>query len=156
MLCLISKNLYNVGLYNVRQYYLTNDKYLPYPENYHHCKDNGNYKLLHSDNAWQTLKVVDRTFKGYFGLIRERKKGNYNRTIRIPHYLDKNGRFVLIYPAVRLSFKDGCVTLGMSLGFKKKFGLKGKELTFRIPEYINPETILGVRVIPVHGGRPTK
>jgi putative transposase len=155
-LCLISKNLYNVGLYNVRQYYLTNDKYLPYPENYHHCKDNENYKLLHSDNAQQTLKVVDRTFKSYFGLIRERKNGNYNRTIRMPHYLDKNGRFVLIYPAVRLSFKDGCVSLGMSLGFKKQFGLKGKELTFKIPEYINPETILEVRIIPVHGGKTYK
>ena len=90
ILCLISKNLYSIVLYNVRQYYLTNDRYLRYPENYRHCKDNKNYGLLHSDNAQQTLKVVDRTFKSYFGLIHERKKGSYNRAIRMPCYLDKN------------------------------------------------------------------
>lgn len=74
----------------------------------------------------------------------------------MPHYLDKNGRFVLIYPAVRLSFKNGYVTLGLSIGFKKKFELNGKELTFKIPKYINPETIVEIRVIPVYGGKTYK
>ena len=40
--------------------------------------------------------------------------------------------------------------------FKKEHGLTGKELTFKIPPQINPETITEVRVIPVHGGKAYK
>lgn len=72
---------------------MKNDKFLPYEQNYHYCKLNENYGLLHSDNAQQTLKVVDRSFKSFFGLLRERKHGNYNRTIRMPKYLEKMADF---------------------------------------------------------------
>lgn len=33
-LCHIAKNLYNQGLYNVRQYYFENKEYLHYEKNY--------------------------------------------------------------------------------------------------------------------------
>lgn len=38
VLCFKSKNLYNQGLYNVRQYYFENKKYLNYNKNYHITK----------------------------------------------------------------------------------------------------------------------
>lgn len=41
-LCRLSKNLYNVGLYCVRQYFFAERKYLRYEANYHHCKVNEN------------------------------------------------------------------------------------------------------------------
>ena len=55
-LCRLSKNLYNVGLYTVRQYYFQEHKHLRYESAYHLCKDNENYRLLNTDIAQQTLK----------------------------------------------------------------------------------------------------
>ena len=34
-MCRYSNNLYNVALFNIRQYYFDNKKYLRYEENYH-------------------------------------------------------------------------------------------------------------------------
>jgi len=39
-MCHIAKNLYNVGLYNIRQYFFQENKYLRYESNYHMSKDN--------------------------------------------------------------------------------------------------------------------
>ena len=44
--CQYSNNLYNVALYNIRQYYFQDKKFLKYEENYHVCKENENYGLL--------------------------------------------------------------------------------------------------------------
>ncbi len=151
-LCRYSKNLYNVGLYTVKQYYFSNDKFLPYEQNYHYCKTNENYKLLHSDNAQQALKVVDRSMKSFFRLISERKKGNYNRPIHIPNYLDKDGYFVLLYPVGHLVIKKGYVYLGMSREFRKNNNLNGKELKFKIPVNVDGK-ITEVRIIPIYKGK---
>ena len=37
-LCHLSKNMYNVGLYSVRQHFFKSKKYLNYKKNYHLCK----------------------------------------------------------------------------------------------------------------------
>ncbi len=65
-----SARLYNVGLYSVKQYYFNNNEYLPYAKNYHFCKENENYKLLLSDTSQQILRIVDRNFKSFFGLLK--------------------------------------------------------------------------------------
>ena len=65
-MCEYSNNLYNVALYNVRQYYFNEKKFLTYESNYHECKENENYKLLQAGVAQQTIKVVDRSFKSFF------------------------------------------------------------------------------------------
>ncbi len=80
-LCRLSKNLYNVGLYMVKQYYFQERKHLKYESNYHYCKENENYQQLSTDIVQQTLKVVDRTFKSFYGLIKAKKQGNYQSKI---------------------------------------------------------------------------
>ncbi|MEL7039364.1 MAG: RNA-guided endonuclease TnpB family protein, partial [Cyanobacteria bacterium J06592_8] len=72
-LCRLSKNMYNVGLYNIRQFYFAEKRYLRYESNYHQCKENENYKLLQTDIAQQTLKVVSRSFESFFKLIQAAK-----------------------------------------------------------------------------------
>lgn len=67
-MCWISKNLYNVALYNIRQYYFAEKKFLNYEFNYHECKSNENYKLLQAGISQQTLKMADRSFKSFFNL----------------------------------------------------------------------------------------
>ena len=54
--CQYSNNLYNVALYNIRQYYFQDKKFLKYEENYHVCKENENYGLLQAGVSQQTLK----------------------------------------------------------------------------------------------------
>ena len=44
-MCQYSNNLYNVVLYNIRQYYFQEKKFLKYEENYHVCKENENYGI---------------------------------------------------------------------------------------------------------------
>ena len=105
-LCFLSKNMYNVALYNIRQYYFSEKKYLSYESNYKLCKDNENYALMNSNSAQQIMKVVDRNFKSFFALIELAKKGNYQyEQINLPHYLKKDGFFNLIF--AEFSLKDG-------------------------------------------------
>ncbi|MGX8706483.1 MAG: RNA-guided endonuclease TnpB family protein, partial [bacterium] len=90
LMCRLSKNLYNEGLYSVRQYFFTERKYLRYEGNYHVCKSSENYAALNTDIAQQTLKVVDRTFKSFFALISKARSGAYQfNQIHLPHYLPK-------------------------------------------------------------------
>ncbi|WP_292485617.1 transposase [Methanohalobium sp.] len=149
----LSKNLYNVGVYNVRQYYFYNNKFLPYNSNYHYCKDNDNYSLLYSDNSQQILKVVDRSFKSFLKLLKKKKNGDYDQPVNIPNYLDKNGRFVLIYPAQRININGRYFKLGMSREFKKQYGLNGDELTFKLPDHIRSDELTEVRIVPKHDGK---
>lgn len=76
--CQYSNNLYNVALYNIRQYFFIQNKFLTYESNYHECKDNENYSLLQAGVAQQTIKVVDRSFKSFFNLLKSVNKENTN------------------------------------------------------------------------------
>lgn len=76
-LCKISKNLYNVGLYHVRQHYFTEKLFLTYEANYDMSKMNENYKLLQAGISQQILKVVDRSFKSFFNLLKKAQRGEY-------------------------------------------------------------------------------
>ena len=58
-LCHIAKNLTNQAIYNVRQYYFKEEKYLKYADNYKLLKTSVNYRLLNSNMAQQILKEVD-------------------------------------------------------------------------------------------------
>ena len=97
-LCHLSKNLFNVGLYTVRQYFFQENKYLSYESNYHLCKENKNYKLLATDCGQQTLKYVDRCLKAFFKWLSLKKEGVIHEKIQLPRYLPKDGFFPLIIP----------------------------------------------------------
>jgi len=86
-MCRYSNNLYNVALYNIRQHYFDTKMFLTYESNYHECKTNENYKLLQAGVAQQTMKVVDRSFKSFFNLLKKCKVGDYRyHDVKIPHY----------------------------------------------------------------------
>ena len=146
-LCRLSKNLYNVGLYTVRQYFFEERKHLRYESAYHLCKENENYQALNTDIAQQTLKVVDRTFNSFFGLINAVKSGTYQQKVRLPHYLPKDGYFVLIIP--RIKVKDGKFKVPMSYAFKKEFG----EIVINFPERLDPAQLKEVRIHPKYDAR---
>nr|WP_293104878.1 transposase [Okeania sp. SIO2F4] len=147
-LCRLSKNLYNVGLYSVRQFYFAEGGYLRYESNYHYCKDNENYQLLQTDIAQQTLKVVDRSFKSFFNLIQKAHESLYRwEQIRIPRYLNKEGYFPLIIP--RIKVKNGYFKIPMSRKFQTEYGA----VKIPFPERLVGKILKEVRIIPRYDAR---
>ena len=147
-LCRLSKNLYNVGLYSVRQFFFAERQYLNYEANYHAVKGNENYKLLNTDIAQQTLKVVDRSFKSFFKVIQKAQGGGYQfNQISIPGYLPKDGYFPLLMP--RIKVKDGFFAVPMSRRFKREYG----EVKIPFPKRLEGKKLKEVRLHPKHGAR---
>ena len=89
-LCHIAKNLANEAIYNIRQYYFNEGKYLKYEKNYTLLKNSENYKMLNSNMSQQILKEVDGSFKSFFGLLKLAKKGKYPfNAIELPNIYRK-------------------------------------------------------------------
>ena len=98
----IAKNLTNQAVYNVRQYYFTEGKYLNYQKNYTLLKSSENYKLLNSNMAQQILKEVDCSFQSFFGLLNlAGKRKCVFVDCKLPHYLPKDGFVTLVIGFVR-------------------------------------------------------
>ena len=151
-MCRYSNNLYNVALYNIRQYYFSEKKFLTYESNYHECKINENYGLLQAGVAQQTLKVADRSFKSFFNLIKKAKSGEYRfQDIKIPHYREKGGMFVLVLSTNAINIKDGFLQIPMSRAFSKAHAGKLIKITF--PERLADKKIKEVRIIPIFKGQ---
>jgi len=165
MLCRLTKNLYNAGLYTVRQYFFAERKHLKYESNYHQCKTNENYQLLNTDIGQQTLKVVDRTFNSFFGLLELKNKGRYQAKVNWPHYLPKEGYFPLLIPGgmatrtdrktgiktrhPRIPIKDGKFRIPMSNEFRKTYG----EVWLHFPERIDISKLKEIRIHPKYDAR---
>ena len=146
-LCHIAKNLKNQAIYNVRQYYFKNKKYLSYNENYKMLKNSENYKKLNSNMAQQILKEVDGSFKSFFGLLKLAKNGQYNGKIRLPNYLDKDGFTTLVISFVRL--KDDMLIIPYSNSFRKTH----KEIAIKLPSVLKGKKIKEIRIMPKQHSR---
>ncbi|PIM74889.1 RNA-guided endonuclease InsQ/TnpB family protein [Fusobacterium polymorphum] len=139
----IAKNLTNEAIYNIRQYYFKNKKYLSYNENYKILKNSENYKKLNSNMAQQILKEVDGSFKSFFGLLKFVKNGQYdNKKIKLPKYLAKDGFTTLVIGFVRL--KDGMLIIPYSNSFRKIH----KEIAIKLPPILKDKKIKEIRIIP--------
>ena len=147
VLCRLSKNLFNVALYESRQYFFTERKRLTYESNYHICKSNENYRLLNTDIAQQTMKVVDRSMRSFLGLLKAISIGRCEQKPQLPKYLPKDGYFPLIIP--RIKVKDGVFKIPMSPDFKKEYG----EVKIQIPERLKNKNIKEVRIHPKYSAR---
>ena len=147
-LCHIAKNLKNQAIYNVRQYYFENKKYLSYNENYKILKNSENYKKLNSNMAQQILKEVDGSFKSFFGLLKLAKNGQYNfKDIKLPKYLDKDGFTTLVIGFVRL--KDDILIVPYSNSFRKTH----KEIAIKLPSVLKGKKIKEIRIMPKQHSR---
>ena len=101
-LCFQSKNIYNQGLYNVRQHYFNTKTYLNYYGNYDLAKTQECYDYLPKKVFCQTLKHVDMVFKSFFALLKNKSVKN-----KIPKYLDKvNGRYVATFTKQAIGLRE--------------------------------------------------
>lgn len=142
----LSKDLYNLTLYTVKQHYELNGTFLPYAKAYHLVKDSEPYKLPPSQVAQQTMKIVERNFRSFFHVLKERKKGNYNRPVRPPKYLPKNGHFVLIFPYQSFRVKEDRIILTLGKNFAEKYGVKHLEIP--LPKNVKGHRIKEIRILP--------
>lgn len=155
MMCFFSKNLYNVALYNIRQYYFVEKKHLCYESNYHMTKDNENYKLLQAGVSQQTMKVVDRAFKLFFALIEKSRRGEYRfQDIKLPKYRAKGSLFNLVLQSNAISIKDGFLSVPTSNAFTSIYGRE--KIKIKLPEHIPVNKIKEIRIIPVLNGNKFK
>ena len=134
-LCFQSKNIYNQGLYNVRQYYFNHKKYLNYYGNYDLTKTQECYDYLPKKVFTQTLKHVDMVFKSFFALLKNKSVKN-----KIPKYLDNvNGRYVAIFTKQAISLKE----------FKKTCKLRLSQTGIYIPTKLTDfSSLKEVRIVP--------
>ena len=151
-LCRCSKNLYNQGLYQTRQYFFENNAFLQYPKNYHLCKDSENYKMLQAATAQQSLKFVERGMRSWFGLMKLYWKGDLPERPSIPHYLPKDGLFAVAFPKNAFSVRKGIVHLGVSKAIIKDFPDAHKQLCFMLPKPLEGKEIREIHILPLYGG----
>ena len=139
----IAKNLANEAIYNVRQYYFNEGKYLNYEKNYALLKKSRNYKALNSNMAQQILKEVDGMFQSFFALLELAKAGKYPfKSVKLPKYLPKDGFTTLIIGFVRL--KGNQLTIPYSQSYSKEH----KKVTITIPPILEGRKVKEIRLIP--------
>ena len=145
-----SKNLYNVAIYTIRQFYFeavkneSDKKYLCYYDTQKllsHSK-NVDYYSLPCVISQQVLMQVDRSFKSFFKLLKKNQSGKYDKPINIPKYKDKAGYNIITINVVQLGKqfkKDGTLTIPNT---------KPNKIQFKIRNY---KTCTQVRFIPCKG-----
>ncbi|MEB3277385.1 MAG: transposase [Lyngbya sp.] len=151
-LCHLSKNLFNVGLYTIRQYFFQENKYLSYESNYHLCKENENYQLLATDCGQQTLKYVDRCFQAFLKLLSMKKEGVLQEKINLPRYLPKDGFFPLIIP-IRARHNFAKDNWKFKIPTSRKYTREQGAVYITIPPNLRGHRIKEIRILPKQKGR---
>ena len=123
-LCFLSKNLYNAGLYVVRQNFFATKKFLTYNELTSQFAETNqaDFRALPAKVAQHTLKLIHQNFKAFFALLKLKTAGEYQSKIKIPQYLEKQtGRQILHYTiqAVSTKAKVGYIKLSQTNVFIK-------------------------------------
>ena len=117
-LCFLSKNLYNVALYHIRQYYKETGKYLQCGELIKKLSHSNNvdYRAMpYAQSAQQVLRQVDNQYKAFYAAIKSNKM--QGKKIRLPKYKDKeNGRNIFIYTNQCAKVSNGVIYLKTKRG----------------------------------------
>lgn len=138
-LCFKSKNLYNRALYLVRQHYFETKNYINWVGINRIMVDSkdANYYSLPTNVSKQILRLLDKNFMSFFILIKKKKNNKYDKPIRIPKYLDKDGRNVTIFSKHSISKV-----------YLRKGLIKLSSLNILIPTKVTESNIVEVRILP--------
>lgn len=139
-LCHASKNLFNFSNYLVRQRFFENDKlykengekgkHLWYKELYPLVKSSEPYKALLAQTAQQTLKLLDKSWKGYFMSFKAwlAHPEDFLGKPKPPKYKAKNGEHVLVFTNQQCKIKDGILKFPKIVGLALKTRLADVDL----------------------------
>ena len=113
-LCFLSKNLYNLHNYQVRQSFIFDKVYLGYNQLYHLVKGTLDYKELPAKVSQQVLRLLDKNWKSFFAANKAYNVNSDNEVYpfrdkfkarpKLPKYKDKTkGRNLLVYTIQAIS-----------------------------------------------------
>src|SRR5260221_7010558 len=110
-----SKNLYNAALYEVRQAFIHEGKYLNYNEMDRRMQSSDSYKALPAKVSQQVLVLLDKNWTAFFEAraAYEEDTSKFTGRPRLPKYKHKTeGRNILVYTVQALSqpgMRDGLI-----------------------------------------------
>ena len=114
-----SKNLYNAALYEIRQSFIHEGKYLNYNEIQRRMQSHEAYKALPAKVSQQILMVLDHNWKSFFEALKayEQDPSKFLGRPKLPKYKHKTeGRNILVYTIQAMSrtgLKHGLVQPSM-------------------------------------------
>ncbi len=88
--------------------------------------------------------------KSFFKLLDKKRKGDYDKPVSLPKYLDKDGNFICTFKKDLLKVIDDNIRLSLVLDFNRNYGTR--YLYFKIPDNIIGKYIKEVRIIPKYNG----
>ena len=146
LLCWKSKNLYNSGLYEIRQHFFNTGKYLNYYEldklfNSNNQKD---YKNLPSKVSQSILRKLDKNFISFFNAYKDYKVNphKYLGKPKLPKYKETGkGRNIVIYNNQAISKKE------LRKGYIKP-SQTNLLININFNKNINEDSLCEVRLIP--------
>ena len=142
-LCFKSKNLYNRALYEIRQSFIKDKKYLNYYDIEKYLKQNEipEYRYLPIKSSQQTLMLLHKNWLSFFGLLKLIKKGEYkNNKVNLPRYRNKNGLYPVIF-----------TYMGFSKKYLKQGLIKLEKTNIIIKPKVNVNKVKQIRIIPQYG-----
>lgn len=143
-----SARLYNSCLFNIRQYYFSNNAYLPFKMQYHQIKDNENFKLLINDSSQQVLRMVDKNFRSFFALLNMKKRGKYSAPIHIPYYLKKDKGWHIYIAGRSCRVKNNLIYIGLSKSFRETYNIEQRNITLPLSKNVEGKKIHQVQISP--------
>ena len=147
-LCRTSKNLMNEAIYLNRQYFFREGKYLGYEKTYAELKTSENYRILNSNMAQQSMKIVDSMFVSFIALLKLVKKKQYDsRAVKIPRYLPKDGYAPLIIQQFVINNQT------FTLPYSKKYGSEHSKISVKVPPILEGKKVKYIRITPINNAR---
>lgn len=139
-ICFLSKNMYNSALYALRKHFFETKtlKYKFQLSKEFQEQNQVDYRAMFVRSAQQIIGIAHQSMKSFFALIKAKKSGSYDKPVKLPKYLPKNGRQVMIYDNKAFYEKD----------FKEGY-IRVAQTQSRIPTKIkNIKSIQQIRLVP--------
>lgn len=140
VICFLSKNMYNSALYALRKHFFETKtlKYKFQLSKEFQEQNQVDYRAMFVRSAQQIIGIAHQSMKSFFALIKAKKSGSYDKPVKLPKYLPKNGRQVVIYDNKAFYEKD----------FKEGY-IRVAQTQSRIPTKIkNIKSIQQIRLVP--------
>ena len=137
-LCYLSKNMYNLCNYTIRQEFFKTQKIKKYVDLNKELKSTDAFKELGSNSAQMVTKILCKSWKSFLVAVKDYTlhPEKYLGKPKIPNYKKKDGRFICTLTNIQTHIKDGY----LYFAFKRmkpynnliKSNVKGHHLSTRI------------------------
>ena len=113
--CFKSKNLYNFANYQIRQRFCETGEFINYNTMDKLLKQKDmefDYRNMPiAESAQQCLRLLEKNWKSFFASVKDYKKNpsKYTGRPKLPKYLDKNGRNILILTNMNCKVRDSVI-----------------------------------------------